>query len=319
VFFINLATLFYAFAYPIIYFNAFLLSENLSIPLLVISMYLVLTYTESRLKLFLAGLILAVAVASRPALGLQIIPFFFYVLCANKISMFSFSRALILASGFFLVISLVIQENSRISNGELQALAGNGGLGFFLQQCKVQWFRSTHRGYVTDIIPPTYLGLPDLARMNAYIDHQIHDQDFFYKLGFECIKRNPRIWLDNLIALRAFFFGPLFPSVPSCWGFEFFIRLSLYLLLFATASLPFMYFLIRDGKVELKKGILIVSVPAFIIFTNYIWGPEHRYFYPAIFALYLSLFTFISHMKSYPLQAKIYLALIILLYFVSPV
>ncbi len=311
------STLLYAFTYPIIYLNAYILSENIAIPLLILAVCLVLNCSNNRIMLFLAGMVLAIGIAARPSLSLLIIPFFVYVIYTGVSSRISISKGVFLLIGFFLVIFLVIQENYLISNGKLTALAANGGLVFFIQQCKVHWVSSTYEGYVTEIGPPAYLGNPDLARMESYVDHPIHDQDFFYKLGFDCIKRNPRIWFDNLMSLKAFFLGPLFPGAFSCKWFDPLIKLWMYIILFTTASMPFMCLLIRDKKIKLNKGLFIISIPIFIMFTNYIWGPEHRYSYPSIFALYIIFFTFVSYVKDYLKYAIFYLLLIFLLYLVA--
>ncbi len=306
-----LTTFFYAFSYPIFYYNAFVLSENLSIPIVIISTYLVFTYHESGFKMFLTGLLFAIATAARPILGLLALPFFLYIVFAKKFSSHSFKKAVIFALGFFLIIYIVVQENIRISNGELKNLSGNGGVNFFIQQCKVQWVQSTYHGHVVVIGPGTYLGYPELARMKFATDHPFHDQKYFYALGLQCIRNNPRIWLDNILPLKALLLGPLFPGVLSAKGFEYFYKLSNKLIMLMISTFWFLYFLIRDKKIEIKKLLLLLSILFCIIVTNYFFATEQRYCFPAYFVIYLLFFTIL---KNYFKEAKIYLITSVLLY-----
>ncbi len=311
-----LATFFYCFHYPLIYLDAFVLSENLSMPIIITSLYLILKYHENKKLAFFIGAFFGIAVCARPAVGLLVISFFLYIIFVNKYSFDTFGRALIFSLGFFIVIGLVTLENMRVSDGELRSLAGNGGLGFFIQQCKVQHVRSDYKGYVFEILNPTYLGHPDLARMSFRTDRSLHDEDYFYNLGYECIKKNPKIWIENFISLKSIFVGPLFPSVPECKGFEPLIKFSDYVFIFLFPSLFLLYILVKDKLIDLKKVILLISIPLFIMITNYFYAVEQRYFYPTIFTFYISFFTFLQYKKNYRVILNLYiLTVVIMMYY----
>src|SRR3989338_9179509 len=65
-----LATLFYAFCYPLIYYNAFIMTETVAIPVFVCCVYLLFAHHDKKLIMFLTGLFLGFAVTVRPAYGL---------------------------------------------------------------------------------------------------------------------------------------------------------------------------------------------------------------------------------------------------------
>lgn len=312
----HLSTLFYALAYPLIYLNAFVLSENLSIPIIITSAYLVLKNYENKKILFFTGAFFAVAVCARPAVGLLAASFFIYVIFADKPSFNSLMRGLIFSCGFFLITGMISLENMKVSNGELKGLAANGGLGFFVQQCKAHMVRSEYKGYVFEIGNPTYLGHSELAKMDFRTDHSLHDEDYFYRLGFECINKNPNIWIENFISLKSMFIGPLFPSVPGCKGFDFLIKVSNYAFIFIFPSLFLLYLPVRDKLMDLKPTVLlVVSIPFLIIVVNYFYAVEQRYFYPCVFTLFISFFSFLQYKSQYKKILKIYLGLMLAVLF----
>jgi hypothetical protein len=310
-FFRLVSTLFYALAYPLLYLNVFVLSENFSIPIIITSAYLILKYHENKKMLFFTGAFFALAVCARPAIGLLAAPFFLYVVFADKPSFESLMRGVIFSCGFFLITGMVSLENMKVSNGELKGLAANGGLGFFVQQCKAHMVRSEYKGYVFEIGNPTYLGHSELAKMDFRTDHSLHDEDYFYKQGFECIKKNPNIWIENFVSLKSMFIGPLFPSVPGCKGFDFLIKFSNYFFIFIFPSLFLLYFPVRDKLMDLKMAIFLVSMPFLVIIVNYFYAVEQRYFYPCVFALFISFFSFLQYKPKYEKVFKIYLGIML--------
>ena len=63
-----IATIFFAFCYPLTYLNAFVLAENISIPLAIVSIYFVLDNKNNPALLFISGMLFAFSVAARPPL-----------------------------------------------------------------------------------------------------------------------------------------------------------------------------------------------------------------------------------------------------------
>jgi len=309
-------TFFYAFAYPIIYLNALIMAENLSIPMTIISLGLILTFHKDSYIMFLAGLILAAGVAARPSTGLVLFPYVLYIAFAEQFSKKSLRNAVIFSLGFVLVTGLVVMEISKNSRGEVKSLSGNAGSQFFIGQCKAQLVHCNPPGYHFEVGDPGLLGHPEWARMNFETTHPFHDQKYFFERGLQCIRLNPNIWLDDFICLKGIFSKTLFPSMLSARWFEPLIKISNFIILFMTLSIGFLYFLIRDKRVEIKKVLLIASIPLLIILTNYIFAEEQRYYFPAYFALYLIFFTILDNIKYYFREAMIYsvLALIAMSY-----
>lgn len=310
-----LLTFLYAFTYFFFYLNALIMAENLSIPLLIISFYLVLSKSQNKKAIFLAGSLLAIATALRPAHGLIGLPLFLYILFSRRYTRGSLISAIVFASAFFLIIYLVVQENIRISKGELKSLAGYSGVVFFHNQCKVLHIKSFHKGHILEIVPPLFLAYPELAKMEFSTTHPFHHQEYFYKLGFECMKKNPNIFFDNLISLKALFWGCFFPHVSGARWLNFFYTLWSYLVIFMTSLLGFLYFLLRDKKVEPPKILLLISIPVCILITSFLYGSEQRYLLPAYFAIYLLFFIIVSNIRNYANELAQYLVVLALTFY----
>lgn len=293
-----LATLLYAFSYPLIYLNSLILTENLSIPILILAVFLLFTYHENKLIMFLTGAILAIAVACRPALGLMFISFFIYILYYKKLDLGSIFRSVLFACGFCIIIFLTFVEIFYISKGELISLYGSSGTTFFLLQCKHGSIESNYKGYY-------YVGSPPFTSSNHpnwpvfKTDHALHDQKYFYKLGYECMKKNPNFLLDGLISLRALFFNCLFPSFGSAANFGKLIDFANNLIFFMTITLGLLYFLLKDKILESKNVIFLISPILYTAIMSFFFPPEQRYLYPALFAIHILFFLVISYAKTY--------------------
>ncbi len=302
----------YAISYPITYLNIFVLSENISIPIVIMSVYLLLTYYEKKHMLFITGLFLGIAVIIRPALGLIGISFFLYILLVNKPSFYSTIRGFIFLAGYFIVIFLALVEITYISKGELKSLAGNGGVNFFISQCKPSIVKSENERGSVHVGSPNYYGDPNCKEFLT--DHPIHDQKYFYKLGLECIKNNPNYWVENFINLKAFFTGPLFPSLLSARGFTFLMPFSNYLLLFMSLTLGLLFWVKRDlNNDENKKIFFLLSIPALTVFVSYFYIPEQRYLFPVYFVIYLLFFLVFFNIEKHMKTAMIYSITIIVI------
>ena len=308
-----LVTLLYAFTYPFIYLNAFVLTENFAIPLLILSVCLLFNCHEKKSALFINGLIFGIAVATRPSLLPVAISFFLYIIYATIPNRKSLLRGAVFALGFALIIFFTIVEISHISKGEVVGLCGNTGAVFFISQCKHHSIESHYNGYVFSIGPPLNWQHSDWSDYKT--EHPLHDQSYFYKLGYECMKSNPHYLVESFKNLKTLFFNTLMPAVSSAASFDFFIKLSSYVIFFMTISLGFLYFLIRDKVVETKKVLFLLSIPFCTILMSFFYPPEQRYFYSCVFVIYILFFTMLTHLKKYSKEVKIYLISLVLIYF----
>lgn len=309
-----LITICYALFDPLTYFNTFVLSENISVPIIIISVYLLFTYYENKKILFALGLFLGLAIIMRPASGLIGLPFFLYIVFAKKPSFVSVIRGLIFSAGYFLVIFLALIEINYVSHGELKALAGNAGVNFFICQCKPPIVKSFYNGISVHIGAPNYFGSSASPEFNT--EHPMHHQMYFYKLGLECIRNNPNYWLENLIHLKAFLVGPLFPSLPNIKDFDFFVNLANCLFICMFLMLGLLYWVFRDSDREKRiKILLLLSIPILITMLAYFYIPDQRYMLPAYFAVYLLCSMIIFDLGKFARNAMFYFATIIIINF----
>jgi hypothetical protein len=289
----------YAFSYPFIYFNAFILSENFSIPLVIISIWF-LFKNDKIADILYSGIILGLAVAARPSYGLLGIPFFAYILLAKSAIRIPltremikplqkyFVRGLVFSVAFFLVLGCVIAENSRISKGKLKGLSANGGINFYLAVTQIHKITSNFDGYTYILVPPATVEYPDNG--SVVTDVPLYNQDYFFKLGFDYIKSNPAVLLDKMLQLPTLFFGPLMPSMGSARWFAQLLPISRLMMFFMFLTLGLLPIIFRDKHTNVGKLIFIIAIPAFSLITYAIFSIEHRYLYSFAFAIYILFF-----------------------------
>lgn len=307
-----LVTSLYAFCYPLIYFNALIMSENLSIPLFIISVYLVFQHGNDKFPLFLAGVLLGIAVCTRPAIALLMVPFILYIVFEKKAALDSLFKACIFTFGFFIIIFLVVLENSHISSGELKSPAGAGGVNFFISQCKVHIVKSNYRNTITHISPVLSYLHPG---WEEYLTNKpIHDQKYFYELGFNCLKtQGLNFIIERLLSFRQVFFGSFFPAFPDAKYFDIFRILSDYLIFFMFVMLGILFVMRKSLAESWNKINFLLSIIFCIFCVMYFFCIEQRLFFPGYFAIYLLFFTVIFNVKKYKREIACYL--LILLFF----
>jgi hypothetical protein len=147
-------------------------------------------------------------------------------------------------------------------------------------------------------------------------DHPMHDQKYFFNLGLECIKKNPSILFTNIKYYKGMFFGPLFPSIPSAKGFDVLIKLSNWFVFLVSTGAGLMYFLIKKKIFESKEIIFLSSVPITLIATMYFFSIEQRYFFPALFYVYMMLALIVLNRQRIKEYIASYVKIVIVIYFV---
>jgi hypothetical protein len=305
-------TLIYSFYYPLVYFNAFVLSENLAIPMLIASVWAV--FYRKKASVLLGATFFAIAVAVRPNFGILGLPLFTYIAISGTNRRLAIIHGLLFSGIFFSLLALVALENYRISEGRLKGLSANGGVNFYLAQTKQYSIISEFDGYKYVLIPPSTAQHPENGTFQTSVP--IYNQKYFYNLGIKHIKENPQVLIENLSKFKSLFFGPLFPSMGNAFGFSRMLKLSQYLI-FAMSLLLGMYLLLFNNTIyDRKKLFLISSIPVFLIITHYFFNVEQRYVYSFAFAIFIMFFlvaeTVISGFKRYKGFVLIYLIIIIL-------
>lgn len=295
----------YAFAYPLIYLNTFILSENLVIPLFVLAVFFLFLETSGKSVLLAAGVSLGIATALRPNMGVMILPFSIYLQMGQSYWKTKINRAFFLILGFLAVLFLAAVENNYLSQGQLRTFAPNGGYSFFIQQCKVHKIISNFPLYPSaSAMHPSFSQNPELGEFIT--DHAWHDQNYFYKLGWECIQKNPFFWIDNLKMAKVLFFGPFFPSFPEIPGHLVLMKLYDYSTLFCSLILGL--YCVRKGQDRplSRENQLVLSIPVVNYLPFFFVNIEQRYFFPCLFAIYIAFFALLPDLKQIKKQALIY-------------
>lgn len=274
----------YGFFYPLVYFNAFVMSEHAAVTAVIAALFVVLRHDSVRATAG-GGLLLALAVAMRPAFGLLGGLFFLYLLFRKRLSWAAAGQAAVFALAFFALLFLVVVENGAISQGRLKGLSAGGGLNFYFAQCRTHSVTSVAEGYRFVIIPPATVNHPEYGSLT--ISRPIHDQAYFYKLGWECLRANPSHLADVAHKLDALYFGPLLPSMTSARGFDAMLGASRHLAFGMSLLALFFPLLLRMPGINRPAVVLLAAIPLVSIATMYFFNIEHRYLYSFIFAIQL--------------------------------
>lgn len=279
-----LAAAAYAFCFPLVYFNAFVMSEHAAMAAVMAALFVLLRYDSAR-AVAASGFLLAVAVAMRPAYGLLGGLFFLYLVFRERLSWSSVKHGAVFALAFFSLLFLVVAQNAAISKGKLKGLSAHGGLNFYFAQCRAYSVTSEVDGYRHIIIPPATVDHPEYGSLTT--THPIYDQNYFYALGRACMKANTHKLADAVSKLDALYFGPLFPTMHSAWGANALLGVSRHLVFGMSLLALFFPLLLRVQGVNRPGILLLAGIPAAGMATMYFFNVEHRYLYSYLFAILL--------------------------------
>jgi hypothetical protein len=286
--------LLYAFGFPALYFNAFLLSDNLSAPLMVIAVSLVIS-RQSWKYVVIGALLFGAVAAIRPSFGPYGLAFIALYLARYGFNWQFIRRAAVFTAVFFTVVACASAEVSRISGGRVNGLSANGGLDFFIANSHYYRVELRYDGWHFFVIVPGLSWKPENGVF--YTNVPFYNQTYYFNLGWEHIKHNPIGVLENFGHVRNLFFADMLPSRYDAPGFRFwrpvwkwmkfgmFIMLGLYFWMWRSlgpARRPAFYFMATTLGVT-----LLVS----IIFTG-----EPRYTYSILFIFYLLFFKLVELM-----------------------
>ena len=275
----------YAFWYPLVYFNAFVMSEHPATAALLFALWLLVRFPGYPAPLLLAGGVLGVAVGMRPAFGLMALPCGLFVLLGGPFAKVSVKHAAAFSIGFVVVIAAIAAEVNRISNGQLLGLSANGGVNFYFAQCRTREVVSSHAGATYWLIPPATADRLENGRI--VVKRPFHDQAFFSDLGWQCVRAQPDLWWRNFLKLHDLFLGPLFPSAFSAIGFRELLPVFQWAALVVACTAPLGFVAARHAR-RRRIAALLGGVVAVAFATQYAFNAEHRYLYP-VFGLLLAL------------------------------
>ena len=309
------AAAFYAFCFPIIYFNTLVMSENLSIPLLIAVTWIMFVHDDSVGRMFFAGLLFGLTVGVRPILGILGLAYLLYILLSRGLSRRSVIRSFFFGFGFFLIIFLLITENFYISKGQIRKLAGGAALSLFTNFCKPHSLISNYSGYggVAILNSPLFFER-HFEYGDFYTDRPFHDEAFFIKMTQKCIQENPTIWLENLKTLSAFFDAPFFPSFTDFKGFSFWMPLYNSLALFLTVSVGLFYIVAPRDQLFLLRMTVLLSPLFSLLLIGYFFVPERRFLIQCWPGLSIVFFGSLQQLFCFRKKAIYYYALVVLVF-----
>jgi len=273
-----IVSVFYAFTYPLIYINAFVMSEPTCLFLLLAAIYLLLTYTDRKLILFLAGILFGYAVGIRPSIGLLGLSCAGYIFFTGGKNIKSFSRTVIFLTGFFIIVLSISVENYNVSQGRLKGLSAHGGANFLLRQCRVGKIicKVTDGMYV--LSPPVFNAYPELRQIETVRTRMpFYNQKYFYKKGIECIMEKPLETLGgNFLLFKTLFWGPFFPGRSDVYGYDTFMSIFNTMIFFMFISLGLLFIPFKKGLLPRSKNIFLLSIICWILFTCYLFSTGQR-------------------------------------------
>lgn len=279
-----LCTLLYGFGFPALYFNAFLLADNLGSPLLVMAVAAIVCVPGWR-GILLSAMLFAAATIVRPALGPYGLAFVAFLLARQGWSRRFLLQAALFSALFFSLIALASLEVSRISKGRVNGLSANGGLDFFIANTDYHRVDLSYDGWHFFVIVPAQSWRPENGVF--YTNVPFYEQGHYFKLGWEALARDPIRMVRNLSEIRNLFFADMLPSRYDAPGFKwlrpvwdwfkFIMFLSCGLYLWRWRSLGE-----RRPVVVLLGSLILLTMVVSVLFTG-----EPRYTYAIIFAFYL--------------------------------
>ncbi|HEX5056023.1 MAG TPA: hypothetical protein VFX02_05950 [Gammaproteobacteria bacterium] len=292
--FVLATMLLYAFGFPAWYFNAFLLSGNLGMPLMIISFALIV-HKCSWWSAVVGALLFGIAVLIRPSFGPYGLAFIIYYLALYRISWKFVRRASVFSAVFFLVAALGSAEVARISQGKVVGLSGNGGLDFFIAMSHYHRVDVSYAGWHFFVIVPAVSWKPENG--SFYTDVPFYNQDYYFKLGWDYIKHDPSLLIDNFSHVRDLFFADMLPTRNDAPGFKFWRPVWDWFKFMMFLTIGLYFWAGRYLGTRLPAFTMLSSVVGLTLLVSFVFTGEPRYTYSIIFAFYLLFFKLIEIMS----------------------
>jgi len=276
----------YAFTFPLIYFNAFVMSEHGATLFMLAALWLVLRYRSQAWVLLAAGGLLALATAMRPGMGVLGLPAALYLAFAEgRGSRPAVVRAAAFSLGFFLVVAGALAEMHRISAGRVSGLSANGPLNFYIAQCRTATVNMTYQGQRSSFTSPSYVAHPENGVV--YLDFGDYGRRELSELAWRCLREEPdraRVLLGRAADL---FFGPLLPTVHTAAGLSEMLPPLRAFFLACAIVLPLGFAVRASHGVSIPALRLIGGLLGMSLVVLAAYGNEHRYLYPLLPLVYV--------------------------------
>lgn len=275
-----LSALLYAFSYQTLYLNAWLMSENLLVPVFLAAVYVAVCRLDTKPDYALLGLLLGIAAITRTAV-LIVFPIFAVWMLANRKDK---KDVLVFTVVFALVLGAQILYNYGTTNGEEKFLASNGGVNFAFLHCGYKEIRFEGGGYAAYFIPPAHGKYFNNTTLLTGVP--LTNASYFYGLGLECIRQDPvkRIadW-QNVAYLFDSQFFPIAGGIPYQDGLFAVAKALNYLVL-----MPFSVYCLFACRGKRGHAVLLAAVFASFLLACYALFPgEERYLVPYYFVFFI--------------------------------
>jgi len=301
------------FWYPFIFLNYVIQSENLFFPFVFLGLYILITKHQNPLNGLLIGTFWGIAFITRPIFAL-IFPLFFFWALFYKIN-WKFLGTLIIAVS--IVTGSMMLFNFYYTHGAEKSISSNGGVCFAMIWCDAKSIQfNNNNGYNYWFAPPGNDNYPDSKRV--FTDQSFENQGYYYKMGFDCLKKHPQRLFENLSSTMKLFNSSLIPIPGNVWGWEAFRFIFKFLtdVLFLTSCLTIISIFFKWIKINenLKKyfylfALIILSLLATVYLQNV---GEERYIIPFAPLLMILSLPFILSIKkrAYMFLPLVFIALI---------
>ncbi len=200
------------FWYPFIFLNYIVMSENLFFPLLFLGLYFLIVKPLRPSTGLWLGLFWGIAFITRPIFAL-VLPIFviwslYYKINWKILINFIIVAAIIIASAALFNLYYTIDD---AVGGAEKSISSNGGAGFAMLWCDAKSIQFNKDGYYFWFAPPANADYPENKRV--FTTTPFANQDYYYKMGLNCLKQNPWKLIGNFSSIAKLFNSRLFPEV----------------------------------------------------------------------------------------------------------
>jgi hypothetical protein len=281
----------YALGFPALYFNSFLLSGNLGMPLMICAFALI-AHKQAWWAVTTGALLFALATIVRPSFGAYGLAFVLYYLVRYGMNWKFIGRAAVFSAVFFAAVLLGSLEVARISGGKVFGLSANAGLDFFITMSKYHRVELNYDGWHFFIIAPSLSWEPEYGTF--YTNVPFYEQGYYFSRGWEFLKRYPMRLFRSFEHMGHLFFADMLPSRADAPGFNFwrpvwdwfkfgmFLTFGLYV---------WMWRRLGERKPEF---VMMISVVLLTLLVSAIFTGEPRYTYSILFIFYLLFFKLVE-------------------------
>lgn len=315
----------YAFSYPRLYFNTFVLGEPFAVPLIICAIWLMYRWRDSY-HVAWSGLLLAFAVGVRPSNGLLAAPLALYILFAGHdwrprewrqwwpVLWPRVLRTAAFSAAFLAFIFTILAENNRISHGQLRGMTAHTGYNFFLGQAQSHKIVSSYDGITYIFVPSSVAGNPEYGTVTTNIP--IYASERFFEEGKKILAAHPGLYWDHLKDYRQLFFDNLFPAVPSVWGFSLLFDPFRYISFFMLVFSGLAWIGWRERSLRRADVLLFGSIFGLCSASLFFFTITHQYFLNFSYSVYvlaaLALASVLRHYQAYRRSILAYLGVVLL-------